>query len=274
MRCAKQFSLVVEDAPSGCFVNPSSLPGAFYGRFYTEVLVPTSGEPGTFAVTAGAIPFGLTLNPATGAFSDFPDDTGEVGTTLNFTVTFTPTDVLIAPCSQAFTLAVEYYCNSIGDLTWVFNTGVPPASQHDPAQITVVMAGGDGTFAINRPLNGTGTDVFLMTSSELWCLVPPFAPYVGSIEIDWNLVLTSSGGGAESGVIIDTRLNGALLLPFLIRSAAPPGLTDSGTLVVSMGNINPGADYFIEIQINTGCTVNGSVDFSGVIRVRPLVPPP
>lgn len=272
MRCAKSFSIEVEESVV-CFTNPSSLPGAFYGRFYTEVLVPTSGEPGTFAVTAGALPFGVTLNPATGAFGDFPDDTGEVGTTLNFTVTFTPDDVLIAPCSQAFTVAVEYYCNAIEDLTWSFNAGVPPAFQHDPAQIAVSIAGGDGTFAINRPLNGLGAKVCLMTSSELWCLQPPFAPYAGSIEIDWNVVLTSSGGGAASGVDVSARLNGGALLPTFNRSSAPPGLTDSGTLVLNMGNINPGTSYIIAIQIDTGCTINGSVDFSGVIRVRPLVPP-
>lgn len=273
MRCAKQFSITVEE-DSGCFINPSSLPGAFYGRFYTEVLVPTSGEPGTFAVTAGALPFGVTLNPATGAFGDFPDDVGEVGTTLNFTVTFTPTDILIAPCSQAFTLAVTYYCNSVEDLTWAFNNGVPPANQHDPAQIEVVMVGGDGTFAINRPLNGLAEKVFQMTSSDLWCLVPPFAPYLGSIEIDWNLVLASSGGGASSYVDITADLNGGILFPALSRFSTPPGISDSGTHTISMGNLNPGTNYVIEFRIITRCIVNGSVDFSGVVRVRPLAPPP
>lgn len=267
MRCSKQFSITVEE-DAGCFTNPSSLPGSFYGEFYTETLVPVSGEPGTFAVTAGALPFGLTLNPATGAFGGFPDDTGEVGTTLNFTVTFTPTDVLIPPCAQDFTLAVAYKCVPIEDLTWTIT------NDHIPSEITVSMAGGDGSFAINRPLNGLGADQCLLDSSELWCLAPPFAPYAASIEIDWNLVLASSGGGAESGISITTRINGTLLFPTLTRIATPPGLTDSGTLTINMGNINPGTAYLIEINIDTGCAVNASVDFSGVIRVRPLVPPP
>lgn len=266
MRCAKQFSITVEE-DLGCFTNPSSLPQAHYGDFYTETLVPTSGEPGTFAVTAGALPFGLTLNPATGAFGGFPDDVGEVGTTLNFTVTFTPTDVLIAPCNQAFSIAIEYLCVAIEDLTWAIT------NDHIPSEITVNMAGGDGNFAINRPLNGLGADQCLLDSSQLYCLAPPFAPYAASIEIDWNLILTSSGGGAQSGVSITTRINGVLLFPTLTRVSNPPGLTDSGTLTISMGNINPGTNYLIEINIDTGCTVNASVDFSGVIRVRPLVPP-
>lgn len=266
MRCAKSFSIEVEEA--GCFTNPSSLPGAFYGTFYTEVLVPTSGLPGTFTVTSGALPFGVTLNPATGAFGGFPDDTGEVGTTLNFTVTFTPDDILVAPCNQAFTLAVEYLCTPIEDLTWTI------FDEHDPDQSTVVMAGGDGSFAINRPLNGLGNKTLLLTSSNLFCLTPPFAPYVGSFEFDWNLVLASSGGGALSGVSVSIRLNGALLFPtFATIQSGPPGATASGTKTNSLGNLNPGTNYVIEMQINTGCTINGSVDFSGVIRVRPLVPP-
>jgi hypothetical protein len=64
-------------------VNPATLPNGVVGLLYSRTIT-ASGAPGpyTFAVTAGALPDGLTLNPVTGVLSGVPTTVG----TFNFTI--------------------------------------------------------------------------------------------------------------------------------------------------------------------------------------------
>ena len=74
-------------------VTPTSLPGGTVGIFYSQTVVASDGDddphgPGaddifTFAVTAGSLPSGLTLNANSGAISGTPT----AGGSYNFTVT-------------------------------------------------------------------------------------------------------------------------------------------------------------------------------------------
>jgi len=67
-------------------VNPASLPNGTVGSAYSQTLsaAPAGGNY-SYAVTAGALPTGLTLNSATGVLSGTPTANG----TFNFTVTVT-----------------------------------------------------------------------------------------------------------------------------------------------------------------------------------------
>ena len=66
-------------------VNPATLPNAAVAAVYSQTLTATGGtSPYSFAVTAGALPAGLTLSP-TGALTG----TATSGGTFNFTVTAT-----------------------------------------------------------------------------------------------------------------------------------------------------------------------------------------
>jgi hypothetical protein len=67
-------------------VNPATLPNATVGVAYNQTLTATGDEgPFTFAVTSGALPAGLTLNPTTGAITGTPTSPA----TANFTITAT-----------------------------------------------------------------------------------------------------------------------------------------------------------------------------------------
>ena len=80
----KSYTLVVVPA---LVVTTSSLPAANIGVAYSATIAASGGVPPyTFAVTAGSLPAGVTLNPSTGALSGTPTASG------SFTFTVTVTD--------------------------------------------------------------------------------------------------------------------------------------------------------------------------------------
>lgn len=69
-----------------CFTNSSPLPSGTVGTPYSTTLFPAAAVPGTFVVTDGFFPDGLTLNSVTGEVFGTPTVQG----VYSFTVTFTP----------------------------------------------------------------------------------------------------------------------------------------------------------------------------------------
>jgi hypothetical protein len=83
-------------------VSPSALPDPSVGQGYDQLLSATGGGiPYTYAVTAGALPAGLSLNTSNGDISGIPTTPGPVPT---FTVTATDANGYTA--SASYTLAV------------------------------------------------------------------------------------------------------------------------------------------------------------------------
>ncbi|HKQ50221.1 MAG TPA: S8 family serine peptidase [Phycisphaerae bacterium] len=82
-------------------LSPTSLPATFVDRTYEKTLTAGGGSgPYSYAVTAGALPPGMTLSPS-GVISG----TSAVGGTYNFTVT--ATDSAGCPGSRAYSIAVR-----------------------------------------------------------------------------------------------------------------------------------------------------------------------
>jgi autotransporter-associated beta strand protein len=80
----KPFALTI--APAGLAVTTSSLLGGTVGTPYAGTLAASGGTPPyTWSITSGALPPGVTLNPATGALTGSPTAPG----TFSFTATVT-----------------------------------------------------------------------------------------------------------------------------------------------------------------------------------------
>ena len=80
-------------------VNPATLPATLLGHSYSQTVSATGGTaPYTFAISAGALPPGLTLNPASGVISGTPTTPG----TATFTVQATDINGNIG--TRAYTL--------------------------------------------------------------------------------------------------------------------------------------------------------------------------
>ena len=79
----------------GLGISCASLPHGMGGQFYTYTFPVGSGDPPyTFSITAGALPPGLSLDPATGTVSGTPTMSG----TFTFTVLVTDSMMSTAAC--------------------------------------------------------------------------------------------------------------------------------------------------------------------------------
>ncbi|MGQ7374675.1 putative Ig domain-containing protein, partial [Streptococcus suis] len=86
-------------------LTPATLPAGTVGASYAATLAATGGTPGyTYAVSAGALPTGVTLDAKTGALSGTPTASG------SFAVTITATDSSTGAgpysATRAYTIAV------------------------------------------------------------------------------------------------------------------------------------------------------------------------
>jgi hypothetical protein len=127
-------------------VNPATLGNATAGTVYTTTLSQTGGVgAATFAVTAGALPAGLTLSSA-GVLSGTPTVVG----TFNFTVT--ATDANLCTGSRAYSLVVDCPVITVNPAT------LPGATVGTAYSQSVSSAGGIGasTFAVTAGALPTG----------------------------------------------------------------------------------------------------------------------
>jgi uncharacterized protein YhjY with autotransporter beta-barrel domain len=116
-------------------VNPASLPNATRGTAYSQNVVASGGTgPYTYAVSAGALPAGLTLNAGTGAITGTPSGSG----LSNFTIR--ATDSLNNFGSRA-------YAVNVGTSILTVNPATLPAGLIGrPYSATVVAIGGTGPY--------------------------------------------------------------------------------------------------------------------------------
>jgi hypothetical protein len=94
---SRAYTLVVN--PATVVLPATPLAGGTLGAAYSAAITPASGgtAPYTYAVTAGALPGGLTLNAATGAITGTPSALG----TFNFAITATDSSTGSGPYSSA-----------------------------------------------------------------------------------------------------------------------------------------------------------------------------
>ena len=157
-------------------IGPASLPGATVNVPYSQQLTATGATPITWAVTSGALPQGLALDPMTGVISGTP--TGSAGT-FNFEVTATnaggpsvPQSMAIvvsaAPVAPSITSAASATAtNGTASTFPVTATGTAPItyglSGTVPAGVTINSTTGLITIANTV---ATGTHNFTITASN------------------------------------------------------------------------------------------------------------
>lgn len=121
MTCSKQFDLYV-DKTLTCF-SSGNPPDAEKSTAYSFFLVPNSPPAPTyhFVISAGALPTGLVLDPATG---EIHGTTPGAYADYTFTVALTGA---ACPCSKQYTIKIKCQPtipDSIAGLVWTFGGGV------------------------------------------------------------------------------------------------------------------------------------------------------
>jgi YVTN family beta-propeller protein len=131
-------SLLVLTATTAPTISTTTLPGGRVGTGYTSQVQATGSSPITFAVSAGTLPDGLTLDAATGALTGTPTTAGRA----SFTITATNA---IGTDSQAYTVLIAAAMVAPS----ITSTSLPAATVGDAYAATVHSSGtAPVTFAV------------------------------------------------------------------------------------------------------------------------------
>ncbi|RMG06357.1 MAG: hypothetical protein D6731_25960 [Planctomycetota bacterium] len=197
----RQDYLVKIDAPAGSpRITTSSLPTGTVGQPYAASIAATGGVPGySFAVRTGALPAGLSLDPATGALSGTPTVSGEA------TFTVEATDAAAGAATRIFTLAVN-------DAPRIVTDQLPLATQG--AGYGFFVEGAGGTPPYEWSLVGGSS------SGDAW----------SGGGLPAGLVLSGNSGSIAG---IPTAAPGSY--PFVVQLRDRNGATAQRTLTVVVG---------------------------------------
>ena len=210
----KSLTVVVGGPPS---VTTASLVGADSGTAYSQTLAGTGGTgPYTWAIASGALPSGLTLNPATGIVSGTPSGAGSSTFTIamtdaaggtssrTYTVpvnaqpTLTATSLGTADDGAPVDVAVPVSGGS-GPLTYSVTSGsLPPGLSLGPSTGTITgtpTATGPATFTVtvSDADGATTTRSYTMPVNAAPAITTPSMPAVDD-GTTYDLVVTGSGG--------------------------------------------------------------------------------
>ena len=188
---SQEYTIQVGDAP---VITTPSLPGGVTGAPYSTTVEATGAGPITFAVTAGALPDGLTLDPATGVVSGTPTTAGTftftvtagnvLGTdTQEYTVEILEGPIITTPSLPAGTVATGYTATveatGTGPITFAVTAGaLPDGLTLDPA--TGIISGtptaaGAFTFTVTAT-DTVGEDAQAYTITIEAAIIPTNPP--------------------------------------------------------------------------------------------------
>ncbi|RZK61199.1 MAG: hypothetical protein EOO59_05650, partial [Hymenobacter sp.] len=245
-------------------VAPASLPGGTQGVAYSQTLTASGGTaPYTFAITAGALPSGLTL-ASSGTLSGTPTQSG------SFTFTVTATDNSAAPGpysgSRSYTLTISSPTIIVTPAT------LPNGTQGVAYSLTFTTSGGTApysyaitagalpaglTLASNGTLSGTptangsftftvmATDAFNSTGSRTYTLTiatpaVTATTWTGTISSDW-FTAGNWTAGVPTSTVDATIPRGTVFSPAISAGTATTRsftLNNGATLTMSGGTLD------------------------------------
>lgn len=251
------------------------LAGGTLGVTYSAAITPASGgsAPYAYAVTAGALPGGLTLNASTGTVSGTPSALG----TFNFSITATDSSTGTGPytATQAYAITVidEPPTGGNSSLTVAYNapaTNVPltlsggaPTSLAigtPPANGTAIVSGTTITYQPNAGYAGPDSFTYTATNSG-----GTSAPATVSVTVqDAVITITASGGFAATVAAPYTQT-------FTFNGGTPPwsgyqvtnlpaGVAITGTTantVTISGTPTQAGTFNLNVSATDGSTGNG-----------------
>jgi hypothetical protein len=227
-------------------IGTTSLPGATTHLPYSQVITAGGGTaPLQFSVTAGSLPAGLTLDPATGVLSGTPTAAG------SFPFTVTVTDAAGATASQALTLNVTELGNGIkatptlvnlasptvlvgtGSVTFTGQVAFPGlvptgtvAVVVNGAQVTATV-GPDGSFSASFPAGGLAGGVY--TVRYVYAGDSRFLPVTGTGTLQVVYGVGAAGGGHT------VKSGKAISLGVVLTDAAGKNVSSAGTPLTVLG---------------------------------------
>lgn len=238
--------------PPTIVVSPTTVPGATVAVAYSQTLSASGGTaPYSFAITAGTLPAGLSLNTSTGALTGTPTAAG----TFNFTVTATDTNSFTG--SRAYTLVVA-----------------PPVILIAPSALTggtvgaaysesFIASGGIATYSYAITAGALPAGVTLNGSSGVISGTPSAG---GTFNFTVTATSSSTGAGAPhtgSRAYSTTFLPATVVLPATTLANGTQNAAYSATLNPASGG-TPSYTYALTAgSLPAGITLSSAGTLSG-----------
>jgi hypothetical protein len=228
-------------------VTPSTLPNGTVGTVYSSG-VSTTGAVGsaTFAVTTGALPPGISLNPATGALTGTPTTAGSV------TFTITATDGVPRTASATYTVTIA---SGFTITTTTLPSGIVGIAYSGLIQVQGNLAA--ATFAVTtgslpagltlNPTTGriSGTPTGAGSTFTITATDPPATTAQRSFTITISPAFTISTVTLPDGAIgtpysatLQTQNSRGTVSFEVVSGSLPPGLSLNTNTGVISGNPN------------------------------------
>ena len=212
---SRAYSLLINAAIA---VSPVSLPGGSVGGVYNQTLLTTGGTGAkTFAVTAGTLPTGVTLNATTGVISG----TTTSAATSSFTVT--ATDAVGATGFRAYSVVINAAI-AVNPVTLPVGVVGTAYSQ------SISAAGGNGSYTFGVSAGALPAGLVLNTASGLLSGTP-------SATGTANFTVTATDGlGAMGSRAYSVTINAAIAINPATLPAAVIGAAYSQSVVATGGS--------------------------------------
>ncbi len=259
-------------------LSPASLTNPTVGSAYSQT-ISASGGNGTYsyAVTAGSLPAGLSLNASTGALTGTPTAGGAFSFTITATdtasatgnkaysvtvaaptISFSPTTLTAGTVGSAYSQSISGSGGTAPYGSYIVKTGALPAGLSLSSGGVVSgtpTAGGTFTFTVQGTDSSTGTGPYSATSSTISLTIGAptlsFTPTTltgGTVGVAYSQSISGSGGTAPYGSF--TLASGSL----------PPGLSLGSGGTVS-GTPTAAGTYTFTVSAQDSST--GSGPYSG-----------
>ncbi|MEK7832373.1 MAG: putative Ig domain-containing protein, partial [Acidobacteriota bacterium] len=224
----RAYSLVI--ACPTITLSPTTLPNGLVGSAYNQTVTAfpaLNAGAYNYSVTAGALPAGLSLNPATGAITGNPT----AGGTSNFTVTALSS----GPCSgsQAYSIFVQPLCPTVTNI----NSTGGPTSGIVGATVTITGTNFTGVDSVKFANNVTAT--FTVVSNTQITTTVPAGAVTGAITIGKQFC-----SDATSAVY-------TVLPTPTISFASPPTLIGVGRTAAYTVTISPALPTAITLSLSS-----------------------
>ncbi|WP_281660333.1 putative Ig domain-containing protein [Microvirgula aerodenitrificans] len=233
-------------------LSPASgaLAGGSTGSAYSTTISTSGGTaPYSYAITAGSLPIGLSLNTSTGALSGTPGSSG----TSNFTVT--ATDANSATGSNAYSITVS----GLPPTASAVSATVAANSSANP--ITLSLGGGAATSVAVASAASHGT----ATASGTSITYTPTAGYSGADSFTYT---ATNASGTSSPATVSITVSAPTLVLSPASGALAGGSTGSAysTTISTSGGTAPYSYAITAGSLPIGLSLNTS---TGVISGTP-----